>query len=155
MRSLVPLNCTSVAFGKSEPVIVTDVPTGPLVGEKLKISGRTVKFSALVAIASGVRTLIGPVVAPEGTVAVICVSESIEKVDALVSLNWTSEAFVKSVPVMTTEVPTGPSVGLNPVTEGVWAWAGKAVVAVRAIAIPTASTSARLITLSDFPPARP
>ena len=35
----------------------------------------TVKLVALVAVPEGVVTLIGPVVAPDGTLAVICVSE--------------------------------------------------------------------------------
>jgi hypothetical protein len=67
----VPLNATDVAPVKLAPVIVTAVPTGPLVGEKLVIHGPTVKLVALVAVPAGVVTLIGPVVAPEGTVAVI------------------------------------------------------------------------------------
>jgi hypothetical protein len=60
---------------KLVPVIVTEVPSGPLVGIKLVIVGApapvTVKVPALVAVPPEVVTLIVPVVAPEGTVAVI------------------------------------------------------------------------------------
>ncbi len=64
---------TEVAPVRLVPVITTLVPTGPLVGEKLVIVGPatvTVKLLALVAVPPGVVTAIGPVVAPEGTVAV-------------------------------------------------------------------------------------
>ena len=71
--ALVPLNWTGVAAVRLVPVITTLVPTGPLIGEKLVIVGAemTVKMPALVAVPPGVVTTIGPVVAPEGTVAVI------------------------------------------------------------------------------------
>src|SRR5207244_2869159 len=64
-------------------------------------------------------TAIGPVVAPSGTIAPMLASSSMVKV-ALVPLNWTSVAPEKSEPVIVTSVPTGPSVGANPVME----WAG-------------------------------
>ena len=56
---------------KFVPLMVTLVPTGPLVGEKLVMVGGlvTVKLLLLVAVPSGVVTLTGPVVAPAGTVA--------------------------------------------------------------------------------------
>ncbi len=71
--ALVPLNVTAVAPVRFVPVITTLVPTGPLVGLKLVIVGApiTVKLLALVAVPPGVVAAIGPVVAPEGTVAVI------------------------------------------------------------------------------------
>src|SRR5439155_8794381 len=120
--ALVPLNWTSVAPEKSEPVIVTSVPTGPSVGANPVIVGTgggevTVKASLLVAVPSGVTTEMGPVVAPSGTTALIWVSESMVKM-ALVPLNWTSVAPEKSEPVIVTSVPTGPSVGANPVIVG-------------------------------------
>ena len=67
----VPLNATAVAPVKFVPLIVTLVPTGPLVGAKLVMVGAamTVKLVALVAVPPGVVTLSGPVVAPVGTVA--------------------------------------------------------------------------------------
>ena len=66
-----PLKRTALAPVKFVPVIVTPVPTGPLVGVKLAIvgAGITVKLAALVAVPPGVVTLTGPVVAPAGTVA--------------------------------------------------------------------------------------
>lgn len=72
-----PLNATDVVFDRFWPLIATTVPTLPEVGEKLVISGRiTVKDVELVALPSGVTTLMGPLLALEGTVAVICVAES-------------------------------------------------------------------------------
>ena len=67
------LKVTAVAPVKLVPVMTTLVPTEPLVGLKLVIVGKpmAVKFLALVAVPPGVVTVIGPVVAPFGTVAVI------------------------------------------------------------------------------------
>ena len=71
--ALTPLNVTEVAPVKFVPLIVTLVPTGPLVGVKLIIVGgallTTMKLFVLVAVPPGVVTLSGPVVAPAGTVA--------------------------------------------------------------------------------------
>jgi len=69
--ALTPLNVTAVAPVKFVPLIVTLVPTAPLVGVKPVIVGgfTTVKLVALVAVPPGVVTLRGPVVAPAGTVA--------------------------------------------------------------------------------------
>src|SRR5947199_5920748 len=71
--AVVPLNFTAVAPVKAVPVIVTLAPTAPLVGEKLVMDGGgiTVKELALVPVPPAVVTLIVPVVAPLGTVAVI------------------------------------------------------------------------------------
>src|SRR5207247_3814250 len=75
-----PLKATAVAPVKWEPVIVTPVPIGPLVGANELIVGAegatvTVKVVELVAVPPDVVTLIAPLVAPDGTVAVTCVSE--------------------------------------------------------------------------------
>ena len=69
--ALTPLKATAVAPVKFVPLIVTLVPTGPLVGVKLVTvgAGTTVKLLALVAVPPAVVTLTGPVVAPAGTVA--------------------------------------------------------------------------------------
>jgi hypothetical protein len=77
----------------------------------------TVKLPLLVADPPGVVTLIGPLVAPLGTVAVICVPELTVKV-ALAPLKETLDAPVRLVPVIVTDVPTGPDVGLNPLIAG-------------------------------------
>src|SRR5205823_14990829 len=68
------------------------------------LSGTTVKLMLLVALPLGVVTVIGPVVAPAGTVAVMLVSEPTEN-DALVPLNETPVAPVKLLPVIVTDVP--------------------------------------------------
>ena len=70
---LAPLKATAVVPVKPLPVMVIFVPATPLVGEKPVIVGEpiTVKLLALVAVPPGVVKAIGPVVAPEGTVAVI------------------------------------------------------------------------------------
>src|SRR2546427_12556516 len=88
----VPLNWTSVAPEKSEPVIVTSVPTGPSVGANPVIVGTgggevTVNASMLVAVPSGVSTEMGPVGAPSGTTARIWVPSSPAK-GARGALNW-------------------------------------------------------------------
>jgi hypothetical protein len=69
--ALTALNVTDVAPVKFVPLMVTLVPTGPLVGVKLVIVGglATVNALELVAVPPGVVTLSGPVVAPAGTVA--------------------------------------------------------------------------------------
>ena len=69
--ALAPLKATTVAPVKLVPLMDTLAPTGPLAGVKLVIVGGliTVKLPALLAVPSGVVTLIVPVVALVGTVA--------------------------------------------------------------------------------------
>ena len=69
--ALTALKVTEVAPVKFVPLMVTLVPTGPLVGAKLVSvgGGTTVNALLLVTFPPGVVTLIGPVVAPAGTVA--------------------------------------------------------------------------------------
>jgi hypothetical protein len=102
---------------KFVPVIVTFVPASPNVGVNEVIVGavgfETVKMVTLVAVLTGVVTPMAPVVAPAGTVAVICVFESTKNTWAAVVLNVTADAPHRLVPVMITEVPTGPLVGAN------------------------------------------
>src|SRR6185503_11157547 len=110
----VPLNRTLVAPVKWLPLMVTDVPTAPLDGEKLLIVGAdplvTVKFEPLVAVPDPVVTVILPVVAPLGTLAVIRPSFATLKL-ADVPLNRTLVAPVKWLPLMVTDVPTAPLEG--------------------------------------------
>jgi hypothetical protein len=121
-----PPKVTDVAPVNAPPVIVTTVPTLPLVGEKLLIHGpapvETVKLVTLVAVPSVSVTAIGPVVAAAGPVAVICVSEFTVKVVAAVPLNLTADTALGAswnpVPVMMTCAPTGPHVGLKDVIVG-------------------------------------
>ena len=64
-----PLNVTAAAPVKFVPLIVTLVPTDPLIGVKLVIAGATQKLAALAAVPPAVITLSGPDVAPAATVA--------------------------------------------------------------------------------------
>ncbi len=113
------LKRTTVAPVKFVPVIVTEVPTRPEVGENEVMVGAatTVNLVELVAVPFRLVTEIGPELAPGGTVAVICVDEFTVK-DAEVLLNLTPVTLVKFVPKMLTEVPTAPLVGENAVTLG-------------------------------------
>jgi hypothetical protein len=118
-----PLNFTLVVPVKFVPMMVTDVPTGPLVGVNEVIVGLaavvvTVKLWELQSVPPGVVTQIFPVVAPLGTVAVIWVDEPPEKVVADVPPNVTAVAPVRVVPVIVTIVPIGPEVGVNEVIVG-------------------------------------
>jgi hypothetical protein len=72
----------------------------------------TLKLVELVAVPPGVVTLIGPLVAALGTVAVIWVSEFTVNC-AAVPLKATFVAPVNPEPLIVTEVPTGPLVGEN------------------------------------------
>jgi hypothetical protein len=116
------LNLTPVTLVKFVPEMLTDVPTAPLVGEKDVMVGApatvTVKLVELVAVPLGLVTEIGPVKAPEGTMAVIWVDVSAVKVVADVVLNLTSLTPMKFVPVIVTEVATGPLFGENEVIVG-------------------------------------
>ena len=76
------------------------------------------KLELLVAVPPGVVTLIGPVAANVGTVAVSDVDDSTLKSLALIPLNITAVAPAKFVPVMVTPVPTGPLVGVKLVIVG-------------------------------------
>ena len=77
----------------------------------------TEKMPALVANPPGAMTEIGPVDAPTGTVAVICVPDSTEN-DALVPLNRTDDADENALPVNLTLVATLPDPGENDVIAG-------------------------------------
>jgi hypothetical protein len=119
------LNVTEVVVKpvplKFVPLIVTEVPMGPEVGEKELMVGAggavTSKLDELVAVPPGVVTRIFPSVAPEGTVAVILVEEFTVK-DADTLLNVTELTLTKFVPLIVTEVPTGPEVGENELIVG-------------------------------------
>jgi hypothetical protein len=104
--AVVPLNFTVGSSKNPLPSIVTSVPTSPPVGEKFEIVGgsRTVKSEALNASPPDVLTLIFPVVAVAGTVAVICVALTNAKV-APTLLNVTILSARNPVPLMVTEAP--------------------------------------------------
>ena len=117
--ALTPLNCTAVASVRLVPLMVTLLPTEPLAGAKLVIVGGLimVKLLPLVAVPAGVVTLMGPVVAPAGTVAWIAVAEFTVNV-APIPLNRTAVAPVKLLPLIVTLNPTGPLAGVKPVIVG-------------------------------------
>ncbi len=81
------------------------------------------KFVALVAVPPGVVTVILPVVAAVGTVAVIVVAELTKNDVAARLLNFTEVVVkpvpLKFVPVIVTDVPTGPNAGVNEVIVGI------------------------------------
>lgn len=113
----VPWNLTDVVPVKLVPVIVTLVPTGPPKGVKLVMLGLTVKFPVLLAVPNGVVTLMSPVLAPAGTVAVILIDVFTVK-GAGTSLKVTAVAPVKAEPLIVTFTPTTPLAGEKLVIEG-------------------------------------
>jgi hypothetical protein len=112
-----PLNLTRLAPVRAEPLIVTLVPAGPLVGEKLAIVGLTLNEPALAAVPSAFVTLMWPVRAPFGTLVVIFTSETTVNA-ALDPLNETSVAPVKPLPLTVTAFPTAPAIGEKPLIAG-------------------------------------
>ncbi len=121
----VPLNFTVLepcAAPKLLPVIVTNAPARPEVGDTLLIDGvgRTVKVTPFDARPPAVTTML-PVVAAEGTAAMIEVALQLEIVAAL-PLNVTVlEPCVapKLAPVIVTDIPTGPEAGDTLLIDGV------------------------------------
>jgi len=114
-----PLNCTAEALVRFVPVRVILAPTPALVGVKEVNFGatRTVKLVALVTVPFSVVTLIGPLVEPDCTFAVMVVLFTRMKIDA-VPLNFTDDTLTKFVPVMVTTVKSGPLLGVKEVIVG-------------------------------------
>ena len=118
--AVVPLNLTvllAVVVSKFVPVIVTDVPTPPLIGLKLVTEGGgiTMKLVELVPVWPLTFTVIAPVVAPAGTEVVMLVAVLAVTV-ASVPLNFTllfAGVVSKFVPAIVTDVPTPPLIGLK------------------------------------------
>ena len=114
----VPLNFTVLVpwvEPKFAPVIVTDAPTAPEVGDRLRNarSRNTVNDTPLLFTPLTVTTTL-PVVAPVGTVATIEVALQLPIVVAAVPLNFTVPVPCvepKFVPVIVTDAPTAPEVG--------------------------------------------
>jgi hypothetical protein len=103
----VPLKLTLVTPAKLVPVSVTVSFAAPADGEKEVMDGvpfpvSTPKLRLLLAAPLGVVTLMVPLVADAGTVAVIWVSESTVNDAALTPLKATAVALEKYVPVITT-----------------------------------------------------
>ena len=113
-----PPKVTPVALLNPLPVMVTTVPTGPLIGLKPLIAGMTSKAVVLTPVPPVPVTEMEPLSAPAGTVAVIFVFESTVNEVAATPPNSTAVAPVKPVPVTVTVVPTSPDVGEKLVTVG-------------------------------------
>jgi hypothetical protein len=142
--AVVVLNFTAVVPQKFVPVMTTDDPIAPLTGAKDVMVGAaavtTVKLAELaVSLPPLVWTVIGPVVAPVGTVAVSVVAFTVLNVTAACPLKSTPVTLAKPVPVIVTDVPTTPHTGVNDVTAAA-ANAGSAVVSTPVT--PSASASA-------------
>jgi len=113
--AVVPLNATVLVpcvLPKFVPVIVTDVPTAPDVGDRLLMTGVTVKLTPLLATPLTVTTTF-PVVAPLGTgtamlVPLQLVGVPADPLNVTVLVPW---LVPKPVPVIVTDVPTAPEVG--------------------------------------------
>src|SRR5215471_7234791 len=102
------------------PLMVTDVPTGPKVGDRLPMPGVTVKLTPLLAFPPTVTTTL-PVVAPLGTGTAILillqlVGVAVVPLNATVLVPWVEP---KVVPAMVTDVPTAPDAGDKLVIFGV------------------------------------
>jgi hypothetical protein len=115
-----PLNFTVLApcvAPKFAPLIVTDTPTNPDVGLKLDMLGAgtvTVKVTPLLATPPTVATTF-PVVAPAGTGATMLVALQLVGV-AATPLNFTVLVpcvAPKFAPLIVTDTPTNPDVGLK------------------------------------------
>ncbi len=119
----VPLNETEGVVSKRVPVIVTAVPTAPLVGLKPVTVGEnnTVKLVALEMVTPLTVIEILPVVAPAGTLAVMLLSVDAVTVAGIL-LNFTTllaGTALKFVPEIMTVALTAPLDGLKPVIVGV------------------------------------
>jgi hypothetical protein len=113
----VPFTVTSVAPKKPLPAIETVEPIVPLDGEKLEIDGNTENDPAEVAVPAEVVTLILPLLAATGTVAVSFEDETSFHV-AFTPPNATDFTLVKFLPVIVTLVLVTPDVGVNDDTAG-------------------------------------
>ena len=121
----VPLNVTVLVpcvAPKLAPVIVTDAPTNPDVGLRLVMLGPgvvTVKLTPLLATPPTATTTL-PVVAPAGTGATMLVALQLVGVAPIplkvtVLVPWLAP---KLAPLIVTDVPRTPDVGLRPVMLG-------------------------------------
>jgi hypothetical protein len=116
-RADLPAIVTDVAPARALPLIATELPRVPLVGEIEEIVGAwatvTVKLGETTVAASPIVTVIGPVEAPFGTVVVICMPpEFTEKADETPDVKVTVAAPLRPLPFRATLEPTGPLAGL-------------------------------------------
>jgi hypothetical protein len=104
-------NVTFVVCFRPVPLMVTDVPTGPLVGLKLVMVGSTSNVCRLVNVVVPVVTVSAPVSATAGTVALMNVVPVSVLVVACVPPNFTTEELLKPCPMMPIFAPSLPEVG--------------------------------------------
>jgi hypothetical protein len=116
---LTPLKVTFDTFPRFSPSMLTVVLTVPKVGEKSVMIGPVPvrKLLLVVKLPLGVVTMMGPVVAPLGTVALIWVVAVIVAL-AEVLLNLTVIGLKKFSPSMVTVVAAAPAVGVKSVMMG-------------------------------------
>lgn len=113
--SLTPLKVTFVTVERFSPSKVTAVPVVPTVGEKSVMIGPVPvrKLLLVVKLPLAVLTKMGPVVAPEGTVALIWVEE-VTVALAVTPPILTVVGLIKFPPLTITVELTAPNVGLKP-----------------------------------------
>src|SRR5205823_37310 len=115
----VPLKLAPDSPVKLLPLRITTSPVPPLAGVKLVSVGspldRTMNVIGLEPVPPALRTLNTLLEAPSGTVAVICVSESMVAGQSA-KPSCTLPAPVKPLPGSVTTVPAGPAVGFRPAT---------------------------------------
>lgn len=117
-------NLTLVAPQKPDPVSVRERPVIPDVGVNEEIVGAmlavTVKACALRTVPVGALvlvTVIGPLLAPDGTGALSSLEDTSVAPAAAVPLKLAVELELNPTPVMATTVPAGPQLGPNPVID--------------------------------------
>lgn len=120
--AVVPLKVTDdvlCAEPKPVPEIVTELPINPDPGVRLLILGTTVKATELLASPPTIRTTL-PVVAALGTETVMLVLLQLLTVAAVPLKSTVLEPWAgpKPAPVMVTDVPTMPELGLRLVMLG-------------------------------------
>ena len=114
------VNFTVLTPVKFAPVITTALPKVPVEGLIPLTRGQvtTVYGSVCKSPQPVLAMVIGPLTAPAGTVAVICVALLIVNEVVTLLLNLTDVTPVRLVPVITTLLPAGPIAGLRFVTVG-------------------------------------
>jgi hypothetical protein len=114
------LKRTVVTPVKVLPVMVTVEPTAPLVGDNVETvwQAETVKLAVWTSAQPVLLMVMGPVTAPTGTVAVICVLLLMVKLAVTLLLKRTAVTPVKLAPVIVTVAPTAPLVGVKLLTDG-------------------------------------
>jgi hypothetical protein len=121
--AITPLNVTVLVPGvapKFEPAIVTDVPTAPEVGARLEIAGETAKLTPLLDLPLTATTIF-PLDAPLGTGTTICVLlQSVAAANVPLKLTVLVPCVApKFAPVIDTDVPGAPAVGLAEMIHGI------------------------------------